>query len=247
MCMLMALKTDETTMGPNELLRIQAEFKGVQNQIVNNTGATLVCPFSQAREPMLSFCKRYSNTRGGICEAIVARWIGDHANDVSLWDELLSYTTRGGEATYDININVINEITTQQHLGGLFNQDQLTYTSEYLRGRNVVAREYHASSHWGHPLGSAYAVGNSLVQIVNARRNNVGGIYAMFTVMRDDAGGHVMGAFIGSRGNDVAFFDPNYGDFWFERRLAFDRFFPDFIHNYYNAYNTYDVRTFVRA
>jgi len=32
-------------MGPQELLRIQAEFKGVQNQIVNNTGATLVCPF----------------------------------------------------------------------------------------------------------------------------------------------------------------------------------------------------------
>src|SRR5258708_6977418 len=76
-----------------ELLRVQAEYQSIQTAIVRDTGAVLVSPFTQSREPMLSFCKRYSNTSGGICEALVARWIGDHANDVSLWDKLLSYTT----------------------------------------------------------------------------------------------------------------------------------------------------------
>jgi YopT peptidase len=233
-----------------ELLRVQAEYQGIQTEIVDSTGAVLVSPFTQSREPMLSFCKRYSNTSGGICEALVARWIGDHANDVSLWDELLSYTTHSGTRTYSIKIDVINEITTQQHLGS-WNQDQRAHTESYLRSRSVLLRRSIVGGHASQTSSvqwraNAHTIGAEIAQIMSNRSSSGEGFYAMLAVKRD-GGGHVMGAFIGSgSAKDVAFFDPNYGDFWFKKKAIFGQFLPHYIQRHYAAFSGYDIRMFGR-
>ena len=48
-------------------------------------------------------------------------------------------------------------------------------------------------------------------------------------------GGHAVAAWIGARGEDACFFDPNFGEYWFENKQDFFKFLRLFAQNLYNA------------
>ena len=62
----------------------------------------------------------------------------------------------------------------------------------------------------------------------------VSGAYAMI-VLHGAGGGHAFAAWIGGRGEDACFFDPNFGEYWFEDKQNFFRFMRLFAQNLYNA------------
>jgi hypothetical protein len=251
-------------MTPEELLQVQATYKAYQDQVVRDYRATLVSRFTQSIEPVLSFCKRYASTEAGICEAVVARWIADHANDVSIWDTLYANINGGsGHGSRAIRIDVMQEIANRQ-MASSANQRQ--YTELYLKSRRVMPRRYIPGAHGnfpaGHPnrvhnkvettgiqwTGNAYTIAQGMIGALGPTRTGAGGYYAMLAVKGQ--GGHVMGAYFGTSMTgytDVAFFDPNYGDFWFAKNDDFCRFLRDFIPWAYPNYTGYDIRTFGRA
>lgn len=49
---------------------------------------------------------------------------------------------------------------------------------------------------------------------------------------------HAVAAYIGGRGEDACFFDPNYGEFWFQRRRKFMEFFHFFSNFIYRRNHT---------
>lgn len=50
----------------------------------------------------------------------------------------------------------------------------------------------------------------------------VNGAYALMIIDSPNvADSHAMAAYIGGRNEDACFFDPNYGEFWFENREDF--------------------------
>ena len=65
-------------------------------------------------------------------------------------------------------------------------------------------------------------------------RINFGG-----TAWGTDAG-HAVAAWLGqpsySSGGDALFFDPNCGEYWFENKQDFFRFFPDFYRRKYRSF-----------
>ena len=60
----------------------------------------------------------------------------------------------------------------------------------------------------------------------------VSGAYIMLGLLEPQSG-HAVTAWIGARNEDACFFDPNYGEFWFEERVNFYRFFRSFVINIY--------------
>jgi YopT peptidase len=59
-------------------------------------------------------------------------------------------------------------------------------------------------------------------------------------------GGHAMAAYVGS---DVAFFDPNFGEFWFPTQRKFYDFFLNFwrTSGYESEFSSYFLQPYAKA
>ena len=217
-------------------------------------------PFSQSRDPVRSQIASMPRTQGGICQALAAKWIAEHANGGSLWT-WLNYKPGGGVDRCKIGTLMIKAIeyntasgylanpTTTLHAGNadarLQEMDGLCYvdfvTTNYLdlcanlRRRKLPGNAVLAEHNLGHSLNT----GRTLAQRLSPTDLfSPGGCYVLISVMSGPRTGHAMAAFVGQ---DIAFFDPNFGEYYFppsgagNQNGVFNQAFLDWFMYYWQA------------
>ena len=194
-------------------------------------------------------------TRFGICAALSAHWIERHAHDGALANEL------GGGGLAPLNITKLNEIKMlHSTVSSGSGNDQRNRLEDWLRQRNLLPLRASSSVHMNHAgfrgfygehasrdmTGGGWGTGPAIPDIegtiVRAMqqynncylRLNFGGKVAGVT-----NSGHAVAVWLGGpsygSAGDAMFFDPNYGEFWFENKADFFRFFPYFYRATYLA------------
>ncbi len=199
--------------------------------------------FSQIKDPVASIIGKDRITEDGICEMLSAKWIECHAHDSAL----PNWLEGSGKA---IDPSKIRQLMQLFIIGSTFGQnqilgnvggavDQTAATTNWLRAKGVIQRKSikpitfmggqkmnvanstegnraAGTSKSGHAAAMASAIAMSM--------NTGSGSYRTIGIWGPH-GGHAMAAWVGK---DVAFFDPNYGEFWFENRSDFIRWWPKF-------------------
>ena len=195
--------------------------------------------YSQCEPRTQYVIKRNPATAGGICQALAAKWIVQHANDDSLWNWLFHRGTRTPNISAIINLAhnfcdgvirngpMANPTTRFRYPLGMTYQDFVTekYMALYgVKRRAMVMKSYIGNQH--HLIGTGnngYCLAHRLDE---SWLNSKGGSYVLIVIKGHHNNrhvGHAMSAFVGSE--DIAFFDPNFGEFWFPNKTAFKQWF----------------------
>lgn len=192
-------------------------------------GGHQTASYSQCLEPVNSMIGRHKTSREGICEATSARWIVLHARGSSLFNWI--YKSDGKinpAAIVNLAINQIEGETRERGQSGQTDQDW--FSEMYLWSHGIARRNgLIPQNNYGYlnPVRSltegdksAGDVGEQLAHALVAPPL-VTGYYVMIGI-HGKSGGHCMAAFVGQ---DVCFFDPNFGEYWFPKRADFVRWF----------------------
>jgi hypothetical protein len=216
--------------------------------------------YSQSEEPTNTLINMLPYTEDGICQALSAKWIAEHANDGSLWNWLMVPGTKNikqsaianlminftesvvsGASSLDHNLGnrrarkkianrLANPTTKKANTGNLGYQDFVTtkYLGLYgMRRRTLPAAALCGPAMKSFKFGLGPKVGQMLglaLSPTNLNTKGADGSYVLISIMGD--GGHALAAFVGR--DDVAFFDPNFGEFWFPKRADFRTFLDYF-------------------
>ncbi len=220
-------------------MRVTMDVKGIQSRAASKHGAVVVSTFSQTIEPVASFLKLHPKTRDGICQQLVGSWIAAHAAGGSLWNTLLG--TVHGVPT--IRLDRMREILALARMNDAVGEEQDRKIADWLRTQGVLLRGAIHTAEPSFEIGGKVVKGVPMVDPMLGTRilkalprcrgwGRDGGAYVMIGVWVPGADGHVMAAWLGGSGStgelpfsDVAFFDPNYGEFWFEKAASFAGFF----------------------
>jgi len=230
-------------------------LKQIRDEAIANKGAYI--PYSQCVEPTKTLIKMLPYTENGICKALSAKWIAEHANDRSLWTWLCTPGTtnvkQGAIANLMVNFTEgvqrtgpLSNPTMKKKDGGVKDTGDLTYqtfvTDKYLGLYNLKRRGIVSTGISGKNLdrinfGYGIKTGQQLaVRLQEKYLNSSGGSYVAIGVL--GRGGHAMAAFVGQ---DIAFFDPNFGEFYFENQSDFRKWFAKFwrMSGYINSFNSF--------
>ena len=196
-------------------------------------------PYSQMLEPTNTMIKMLPATEDGICQALCAKWIAEHANDSSLWTWLFTPGTTNVQFGKIANLMVnFNETVTTNKNSAAFNtsvtrskgQEKLIWqdvvTEKYLALYGVIRRgmaRAKMNSRWSMKKGSG--LGFEIGKDLNPALWNGQNFYVLISIL-GKGGGHALCAFIGA--TDIAFFDPNFGEFYFTDRGKFMNFIKKF-------------------
>jgi YopT peptidase len=211
-------------------MSIEAMVKRVQDSAAKHSGHCTFA-FSQATNPIAGMIGLSKITEGGICQALSEMWVVHHAAEGSLWNWLYPDGRLSTSALANMAYNFsYGSVKKGSGFKGLSSQDQnsdLWFLQYGIRRRsgivmkvgNVGVRslDHGERKKRGSRRGLGRDLGNSLVS--GSMVTNLGagsGTYRMIGIYGD--GGHCMCAYVGQ---DVAFFDPNFGEFWFEKRADF--------------------------
>jgi YopT-type cysteine protease-like protein len=213
-------------------------------------------PFSQCQNPVYSQICLNPQTAGGICEALSAYWIRAHASNGSLWNILAPHG--------HVNVPALLPIINMQINGvnSLLGQDG--YTFAWLQAANIVRTRVVSNS----PLANHLVRLGLTVAIQGPGRNALGttGMISCTDLAREIArdysmgggqykkisldgwgGAHTMAAWVA---NDIVYFDPNYGEYWFPDSASFISWFTWrfwYLSNYsFGLSGTYEVFTLAR-
>jgi len=196
--------------------------------------------FSQCEPPIVTQILRTEDTQGGVCEALSAHWILYHANDLALCDRLFP----GGRLDLNRMFQVMNLQAAGMQASGAWNQDEIT---RVWLGQRGIRQLKSSVCYWPSEMnGNQYvpfraenrpakSEGRTEMFSVNTfltflRKNTTrpvgptgpaGGAYYKIS-FEGKFGAHAMAAWVAE---DLAFFDPNFGEFWFEKPLDFARWF----------------------
>ena len=213
-------------------------IKSIQGACTKNKGAYVY--YSQAMEPTNTLIKMLPYTSGGICNALSAKWIEQHANDGSLWNWLFApgttYIQQSMIANLMINFTesvvnsdsrVANPTARKAFKGGDY-QEFVTdkYLLMYGIRRRRIAQSWITGSienciKWGYGSKTGVELAGRLQPKWMVTKS---GTYAIINIL-GKGGGHAMAAWVGE---DVAFFDPNFGEFYFSNAQDFQKFFNEF-------------------
>jgi YopT peptidase len=213
--------------------------------------------YSQCVEPTKTLIEMLPFTGDGICQALAAKWIAEHANDRSIWGWLFAAGStnvkQGAIANLMVNFTesvvrkrvsntalgsrrqrglmaarLSNPTTRSADTGDLYYQDFVTskYLGLYgLRRRSLPQERIVGSSGARRGVGSGIKAGQNLAAALHPHALcSKGDVYVLISIMGD--GGHALAAYVGSQ--DVAFFDPNFGEYWLPNQQAFRGWFAKF-------------------
>ena len=193
-----------------------------------------------------------SKTRWGICAALSAYWIAKHANGGSLAKDLVD------DKLGNLNHPLIKECAALQKssLSGGSN-NQVAHIERWLKWQDVfrVKKSWGRSTQGfdGTPTIDAHSarqtfrspdfktkdpdIANKIVSKgLQNLRNHYGYLHFEGTAMKFSAG-HVTACWVGNNiktgAGDAVFFDPNYGEFYFDNKVQFFSFFRPFYHATY--------------
>lgn len=244
---------------PQELLRVQALYQKIRSIACKTYGAVVVSPFSQSIEPVSSFLKTSRFGGGGVCMALVNRWIIAHAHEDSIWNEL--YTNVGGMPC--IRIGVMRQIMDEfgAIAGHDVNPNSLgkvwsVNTEVFMMRQGVIPRMRLGSWDRAYASGGGSVADPQLAaKIVNslkAFKSHGRGVGSYASIYISGGGGaHIMCAYLGGTAgggtlpfSDISFFDPNLGEYWFEKSDNFASFLPWVFSMLYGSYGSYALRNF---
>jgi len=249
-----------------ELLRVQTIYKDLQSTAHKTYNAVVVSGFSQSIEPMTSFLRITPETKNGICQGLVDRWIASHASEGSLWNDL--YTNVNGIPC--LKIDQVRAVMAE-FTAGLGQSKtsvgpyQMVNSELYLMRRGVIPRMNLSDGYRMYDDGYARQAGKVvadpqladkiLAKLPMFRAHGRGvGSYATI-VVKSPTGGHIMCAYLGGTAgvgsnalpfSDVSFFDPNIGEYWFQNAADFGRFFRYVVTRVYSNYGGYQLRSFAK-
>ena len=198
----------------------------IQNS-ANEYNGSCTFRFSQALPPISQLIATDPATKDGFCQAITNMWIAKHAAGGSLWSEL--YTTVTGRQCFNIH-KVKNLMVEQRAARGILSQ--LLNNEKYLACQGVIPREnpvtkaYAFAGTLGRTSHNAKAVAKTIVESTRAGC----GSYLNVALYNESSGGHAVAVFVGSPAfgsgtRDIAYFDANFGEFWFQDSSDFHRWF----------------------
>lgn len=182
--------------------------------------------FSQMKNPVRGVIGKSGTTNKGICEILAAKWVIEHARGGSL----VEWLSGGSTSRHDINIP---RLAVLAQTFGLGRDDQDTTTDAYYRSAGMLPRRKSRSimTYRGKVASSApihdmeHGLGRHDAAPALARYvKKTFGAYIHLSI----AGGMAAHALALWVERDVAFFDPNFGEFWFEDRDDFCRWLPEF-------------------
>ena len=221
--------------------------------IAKKYGGTQIWTYSQSNWDTIKHTVWDSGTRWGICAALSAYWIARHAND----DGWLGTDLKGGNLG-NLNHPLLKECAAlHKQASGNGAQRQLDHLTKWLKGHNVLrdSKSYMTGTGFGFsgkreiyaynaPKSFKKSDGTKDPDIANKivskglkhLRNQYGYLTFDGTAMLVGAG-HATACWIGHSeklGTGIAlFFDPNYGEFYFEKKENFFGFFRPFYHATY--------------
>ncbi|MGG5820950.1 YopT-type cysteine protease domain-containing protein [Falsiroseomonas sp. HW251] len=230
-------------------------MKSIQADSLKNNGGYV--HYSQSIEPTRTLINMLPYTSGGICNALSAKWIEQHANGGSLWNWLFTPGTTNVQQAKIANLminftesvvsgasdidksqgnhgmrqrianRIVNKSAKKAFAGGDY-QEFVTdkYLALYGIRRRRVAQDIISGSienclSYGYGPKTAIQLAVRMDPKYMVTRS---GTYAIINIL-GKAGGHAMAAWVGE---DVAFFDPNFGEFYFPKNADFQKFFPTF-------------------
>jgi YopT-type cysteine protease-like protein len=216
--------------------RILGAYVGFVQKSVKDYGGMLTWNFSQVVNPVATLIGTNKGTADGICELLSAKWIDDHAHD----SHLSAWLSNGGKAIDPSKIRMLMQLFMigdsmegQQMVDSRVrylaatekdetNQD--VATRNFLFSRGIVRRGSSWTRRWG--AGNSDGGAKIKVQLAQDLVDSRGGTgsYRIIGIYGKD-GGHCMAAYVGLK--DLAFFDPNFGEFWFEDKTKFTKWFTE--------------------
>jgi hypothetical protein len=220
-------------------------FRSARNALAKYNGV-MTWNYAQSDWSTFSVIARDPVSRIGICKALSAQWIVDHAYGGSLVNRL---TTPGGA----LDASAIRMVM-QNFIGAWNNQD--IETAKFLESRGMRQRcnsrmqDFTRTTRVGgqkvettttkYFSTTTYASGggNCAIELAKALRT-VSGSYVQIDFGGDGVG-HATCAWIGGpsygSSGDAAFFDPNCGEYWFERKADFCDWFQYFYEKSYAGF-----------
>ena len=203
--------------------------------------------FKQTSMSVLYRTTSDSRTFWGICAGLSACWIRFHAHGDSLANKLGG----GGTGIPVSSVYIYGIAGLHADVSGGTGRQQSQGLENYLRAHGIVTLQssFNRVVRDGPDVADSYdtlhsnynrhGIPNIEEQMVNAMRTlkscyariNFGGRKGCFSA------GHAVCAWFGSENNgdkDVAFYDPNYGEFWFEYKADFYEFFKKYYRAKYN-------------
>lgn len=180
---------------------------------------------------------------GGVCFAFSLLWASSHIQEESLWDNIFSRNNKvnkdDGNAMVDLQKEYeMNPKNDFQLLKIAMEGMGYIPTTKFINGSSRLVE---AGPIMTHPRVAASILAESISS--NSRE---GGSYKFFRMSRTGEA-HITVAWVAE---DVAFFDPNYGEFWFETRAGFRNWFVEYwgsITDYGWTFNKYNISTFAKA
>jgi hypothetical protein len=248
-----------------QILKVQTFYKGIRDTAHKTYKAVIVSPFSQSMEPVSSFLKIGEKTQDGICQALVNAWIAAHANEGSIWNEI--YTNVHGIPSIQLSkmSQLLLDFTASINDTSISMGPYQKLNSEiYLMKHGVIPRMDMGSGHRLYGEGYKVNTGTGKIdadpglshKIISGLKmcKSYGrgvGSYAMVS-FKSAKGGHVVALYLGGTGgakgqlpfSDVAFFDPNFGEFWFDNAANFANFFVFLLGRFYSSYGGWQIRNF---
>jgi YopT-type cysteine protease-like protein len=220
-------------------MSLSATIKAIRDRSVKEKGAYI--PYSQCIEPTATLINMMPQTKNGICQALAAKWIAEHANGGSLFNWLCTPGTTNVKqsAITSLMVNFTESVTSAGKLAnqtegiggrstssGLYHQDFIT--EKYLQLYGLKRRGSMGGSTVGSMASqlSTGATGNALAsRFQPSWMNTKGEAYILVSIM--GSGGHALAGYVA--GSEVILFDPNYGEFYFPK---FENFFKWFLYFY---------------
>ncbi|MEO1656346.1 MAG: YopT-type cysteine protease domain-containing protein [Pseudomonadota bacterium] len=177
---------------------------------------------------------RYTAGRrwGGVCKALCIYWMSSHANDHDFWSWLFDNNGH-------INVRKAGMIADMQgaymgqanHAGGLNVRNALVeskyhFMKRMLQKMGLVERKTaHGNSRsvneQAFAPGNSFSRGRELAELVAPEYVMGQAMYKQLS-FHGNRGGHAVALWVAQ---DVMFFDPNFGEFWFEHVADFRRWF----------------------
>lgn len=215
---------------------LQQWIQGIRDRARHYGGAYV--PYSQCVEPTNTLIKSMNATSGGICRALAAKWIAEHARGDSLWNWLCVPGTTWVKQSAIINLMVnFNEgvhtsgslsnptVSNPDGLGGGLYQNLVMQKYLGLYGlikRNITKDIITGVQQRTPGVNVGHSIANRLSPKWMATKSGT------YVHLYTGGGGsaHSTAAWVGA--SDIAFFDPNFGEFYFTDYAKFRQFFVDF-------------------
>ena len=190
---------------------------------------TCTFEFSQCKNPVNAHIMARPGTSGGICDALSAHWIKHHSGGGSMWSWLYPND--------QLDLHRLDRVLALQAAGVADDAVQDRVTEAFLARCRVVPRQTNhiAIARQFGPRrvvrglsvptrveGQSYVYNAFGLARAIAQETTLGeGCYKRISIS-GRGGAHSMAAWVAQ---DVMFFDPNYGEFWFETRARFISWF----------------------